>query len=74
MADLAVNAGSGGRKAAAALKKYVSDKGVDPANVKDWAADAEKAIIASLEQASRSERLAHHAEAGFSKEPGSFTD
>ena len=74
MTDLAVNAGSGGRKAAAALKKYVSDNGLDPAKVKDWAANAEKAIIASLEKASRSERLAHHAKAGFSKEPGSFTD
>jgi hypothetical protein len=74
MTDLAVNAGSGGRKAAAALKKYVSDNGLDPAKVKDWAANAEKAIIASLEKASRSERLAHHAKAGFSKEPGSFAD
>ncbi|WP_434300517.1 hypothetical protein [Corallococcus exiguus] len=74
MTDLAVNAGSGGKVAAAALEKYVKDKGVDPAKVKEWGPDAEKAIIAALEHASRSERLAHHAKAGFSKEPGSFTD
>jgi hypothetical protein len=42
--------------------------------VKDWAADAEKAVIAALEQASRSERLTHHGKAGFSKEPNTFTD
>ncbi|MCY1015771.1 hypothetical protein [Pyxidicoccus sp. MSG2] len=74
MTDLAVNAGTGMKKASEALAKYVSEKGVDPAKVKDWAADAEKAVIAALEQASRSERLTHHAKAGFSKEPNTFTD
>ncbi|RKG79307.1 hypothetical protein D7W79_10705 [Corallococcus exercitus] len=74
MTDLAVNAGSGARVAAAALEKYVKDKGVDPAKVKEWGPDAEKAIIAALEGASRSERLVHHREAGFSKAPNSFAD
>jgi hypothetical protein len=74
MADLAVNAGSGGKVAAEALAKYVKDKGVDPARVKEWAADAEQAVIAALEHASRAERMRHHAAAGFSKEPGTFTD
>jgi hypothetical protein len=74
MTDLAVNAGTGMKKASEALAKYVSEKGVDPAKVKDWAADAEKAVIAALEQASRSERLTHHGKAGFSKEPNTFTD
>ncbi|RKG93886.1 hypothetical protein [Corallococcus terminator] len=72
MTDLAVNAGSGGAVAAAALEKYVRDHGVDPAKVAEWGPDAEKAIIAALEHASRAERLRHHAKAGFSKEPGSF--
>ncbi|RYZ43716.1 MAG: hypothetical protein EOO71_02335 [Myxococcaceae bacterium] len=72
MTDLAVNAGSGGAVAAAALEKYVKAKGVDPAKVAEWGPDAEKAVIAALEHASRAERLRHHAKAGFSKEPGSF--
>lgn len=74
MADLAVNAGSGGAVAAAALAKYVNENGVDPANVKEWGPGAEKAVIAALEKASRSERVAHHKKAGFSTEPGSFKD
>ncbi|MFP2900323.1 hypothetical protein [Corallococcus sp. 4LFB] len=74
MTDLAVNAGSGARVAAAALEKYVKDKGVDPAKVKEWGPDAEKAVIAALEHASRAERLTHHRKAGFSKEPNSFAD
>ena len=72
MTDLAVNAGTGGGVAAAALEKYVKDKGVDPAKVGEWGPDAEKAIIAALENASRSERLTHHRKAGFSKEPNTF--
>jgi hypothetical protein len=74
MADLAVNAGSGGKVAANALAKYVKDKGVDPAKVAEWGPDAEKAVIAALEKASRDERLAHYAKKGFSKEPGTFSD
>ncbi|NOK16282.1 hypothetical protein [Corallococcus carmarthensis] len=74
MADLAINAGTGAKVAKAALEKYVKDKGVDPAKVKEWGPDAEKAIIAALENASRSERLTHHAKAGFSKAPNSFAD
>jgi hypothetical protein len=74
MTDLAVNAGSGAKVAADALKTYVQDTGVDPAKVREWGPDAEKAIIAALEHASRSERLAHHRKAGFSMEPHSFND
>ncbi|MBN8227536.1 hypothetical protein JYK02_08455 [Corallococcus macrosporus] len=74
MADLAINAGSGARVAKAALEKYVKDKGVDPAKVKEWGPDAEKAVIAALEGASRSERVKHHTKAGFSKATGSFGD
>ncbi len=72
MTDLAVNAGSGAKVAAEAIAKYVKDKGVDPANVKDWSADAEKAVIASLESHSRDNRVKHHRAKGFSTEPNSF--
>ncbi|RKH36011.1 hypothetical protein D7Y13_04475 [Corallococcus praedator] len=72
LADLEVNAGRGGSVAADALEAYVKAKGLDPAKVDEWGPDAEKAVIAALEQASRKERLRHHAKAGFSKEPGSF--
>lgn len=74
LTDLAVNAGSGAKVAAKALAKYVKDNGVDPAKVKEWGPDAEKAVLAALEGASRAERLAHHRKAGFSKEPHTFSD
>ncbi|RKH67810.1 hypothetical protein [Corallococcus llansteffanensis] len=74
LSDLEVNAGSGGRVAEAALKKYVKDKGVDPAKVEEWGPDAQKVVLAALEHASRSERLTHHGKAGFSKEPDTFVD
>jgi len=74
LADLTVNAGNGPRVAAAALKNYVERHGVDPSKVREWAPDAEKAIIAALEDVSRDTRMEKYREAGFSKEPHSFSD
>ena len=72
MTDLAVNAGSGGKVAEAAIAQYVKKHGVDPAKVSEWGPDAEKAVIAALEKASRASRIQHHKAAGFSTAPGSF--
>ena len=52
--------------------RVASKHGVDPAKVFEWGPDAEKAVIAALEKASRASRLQHHKAAGFSTAPGSF--
>ncbi len=72
MTDLAVNAGSGGKIAEAAIALYVKSHGVDPAKVSEWGPDAEKAVVAALEKASRASRIQHYKAAGFSTAAGSF--
>jgi hypothetical protein len=74
LADRSINAGAPKtyKMARQELERYVNKHNLDPNNVSQWAAEAEKAVIRKLEQNAIPGRIKNLKSEGLSRTPGSF--